>query len=370
LFVTLPPRINNDSEAMRPLPRIVKTTATTIAILILLEGLLALCSHFPAATIGHINSHLLRGTYKFIFNSHVRDTATVLWATYDDQLTYVLPAHLHERLQNIEYDTHVETNQLGLRDDEASLVKPAVIVLGDSYTFGLGVDQQQTYSQVLESLLGRKVLNAGIESYGTAREITSLARLDQSNMQTLVIQYCPNDLFENTTYVENGMVQKPSIDKVPFEAAMANYNAHKRYYPGKYTWLMLKYAKFLYHHKLPSNDEISATTTKHIQYFETILRHMNIAPNTQVIAFAATCDSWCASSHGPEDALFDQATFIQTLKQHFAADSRPFSHSPRFIDLSDVLMPSDFYILDSHWNAGGHRKVAERIAEEITREKD
>jgi len=62
------------------------------------------------------------------------------------------------------------TNSLGLRGKEITLEKPSgykrILVLGDSFTFGLYVSDEETYPAVLEKLLtgqGHKVevINAG-----------------------------------------------------------------------------------------------------------------------------------------------------------------------------------------------------------------
>ena len=64
-------------------------------------------------------------------------------------------------------------NSLGLRGEEVSLEKPAgtqrILVLGDSYTFGVFVEDQETYSAILQQFYqeeGREieVLNAGYAS--------------------------------------------------------------------------------------------------------------------------------------------------------------------------------------------------------------
>ena len=81
-------------------------------------------------------------------------------------------------------------NRLGLRDDEASLRAPAVVVLGDSYAMGWGVAQDETIAEVIERETGLRALNAGIASYGTVREMRLLDRIDTSRLRYLVIQYC------------------------------------------------------------------------------------------------------------------------------------------------------------------------------------
>ena len=74
-----------------------------------------------------------------------------------------------------------------MRDDEESLKAPEVIVLGDSVAMGWGIEQNETMAQQIEAMAGLKVLNAGISSYGTVREMKLLNRLDLSRVKYLVI---------------------------------------------------------------------------------------------------------------------------------------------------------------------------------------
>jgi lysophospholipase L1-like esterase len=78
--------------------------------------------------------------------------------------------------------TKVSTNSFGMRDDEFPLEKPdgniRILVIGDSFTFGLGVDQSTCYSEQLEQILNRQesefiysVLNGGVGGYNTEQEM-------------------------------------------------------------------------------------------------------------------------------------------------------------------------------------------------------
>lgn len=78
-----------------------------------------------------------------------------------------------------------EISKQGLRDREFSHAKPAdvlrVVVLGDSITFGVGVQQEETFSKVMErELAGRfpkkkiEVINAGIWATNTSQQIAWL----------------------------------------------------------------------------------------------------------------------------------------------------------------------------------------------------
>ena len=104
-------------------------------------------------------------------------------------------------------------NSLGVRDDEESLTKPSIVFLGDSFTMGWGVSQTESFPSLIEKATGQRALNAGISSYGTAREIKLLERVDTSNLKYLVIQYCLNDDEENNTFVSNQNQLKVSDEK-------------------------------------------------------------------------------------------------------------------------------------------------------------
>ena len=92
-----------------------------------------------------------------------------------DPLPYSLAPGTRGRLLRDEFDTQVIINAHGYRDDDFALEKPEgterILVLGDSFTFGWGVESDETYSQQLEKILagnhpGRsiEVINAGFAS--------------------------------------------------------------------------------------------------------------------------------------------------------------------------------------------------------------
>ena len=123
-------------------------------------------------------------------------------AQYDEQLTYTLrPGTCN--FSGPEFSNTYHVNSQGLRDDEKSLNAPEVIVIGDSHAMGWGVEQQETFAQIIEARTGLNVLNAAVSSYGTAREVMNLKRLNIDRLRFLVIQYSDNDLLENKVFYEN-----------------------------------------------------------------------------------------------------------------------------------------------------------------------
>lgn len=75
-----------------------------------------------------------------------------------------------------DFDHEVRINSRGLRDREVPYErKPGaarILALGDSFTFGQGVNVEQSWPKVLERRLGggAEVLNAGVSGWGTAQE--------------------------------------------------------------------------------------------------------------------------------------------------------------------------------------------------------
>ncbi len=95
-------------------------------------------------------------------------------------------------------------NQQGIRDGrEFAIPKPAgvyrIAALGDSFTFGMGVEEEDTWPRLLESeLAGRRsteVINFGVMGYDTTQEARLLeTRVPAFQPDLIVIGYCLNDI--------------------------------------------------------------------------------------------------------------------------------------------------------------------------------
>jgi lysophospholipase L1-like esterase len=106
-------------------------------------------------------------------------------------------------------DAPVAVNSIGLRDDEIARPKPngetRVLVLGDSFTFALGVRFEDLYPQQLERRLRAahaprrfQVVNAGIAGYNTRQELIYLIADGLAlEPDLLVVGFYWNDLVGN-----------------------------------------------------------------------------------------------------------------------------------------------------------------------------
>ena len=80
-----------------------------------------------------------------------------------------------------QYDAFARINSRGLRDREIDPARAKgrlrVLCLGDSFTWGQGVGDDETYPKLLErELTGAEAINAGVSAWGTAQELLWLER--------------------------------------------------------------------------------------------------------------------------------------------------------------------------------------------------
>ena len=96
--------------------------------------------------------------------------------TYDEELIYV-PKIGTCRHKNAEFDTTLNFTKNGrlMPKIKNKNTKP-IIVLGDSHAMGWGVNDNKTFSYVLQNLSKASVYNLAVSSYGTVREVIRLEK--------------------------------------------------------------------------------------------------------------------------------------------------------------------------------------------------
>ncbi len=278
---------------------------------------------------------------------------------YDANLYYKLHPSNTCTFSNMEFSNKIISNKAGLRDDDASLVQPEIISLGDSYTLGWGVEQNENYPAQLESITGKKVLNAGMSSFGTVREMRMLSQLDTSNLKYITIQYCANDLDENEAYIKNNSQLKIS-SRASYDSLITKFKWGKVYFPGKYFLTTVRFfvkekIKDILGRKDPTNPAY-ADPQKSAKLFLDILK-------TSPINFSKTkliiVDMNEYENEHPD--------FINAVN-NFLSDGTygaHFRNNLQTIDITKLLDKNDYYLLDGHLKPAAHQKVAAAIKELI-----
>lgn len=246
-----------------------------------------------------------------------------------------------------EFTVHYAVNRQGLRDDEASLHDPAIVVVGDSYAMGWGVAQEDSFAEVMSRDLGVRVLNAGISSYDTARELALADRLGLRSHRALVIQYCGNDDGPNRTYVDEGRLDVHSEED--FTADLLWSESMRRRYFGKH---LVTIATRLFTGLSERGGSTLEAPSSAYYFLETLLRHEASFAGKAVVVVAEGLS-----------------------RVRFIEEARALITDPRYATLATTVTFSDpaldpqrdFFPLDGHLNERGHALEAAGIERELTR---
>jgi len=249
---------------------------------------------------------------------------------YDNDLIFK-PRHGSCRFNNTEFKTELNFSDKGrvhntnikLNNKEIK----GIAVLGDSHAMGWGVNDDETFSYILEKKIKRPVYNLAVSGYATNREIM---RLQKSNLidkiDTVIIQYCNNDYQENIYFSENQSRNNYS----KFEKMHSNnFSFFKRLRKGaRYAVTVpLKYSE----KKLDWKEEEDS--------FLKILNNYNFLKTKKIIVIY---------SNGHE-IYYD----------NFRLNNNTDIKNMYFIDVD--YEKKDFFLIDGHLNKQGHIKVADRL---------
>jgi hypothetical protein len=130
---------------------------------------------------------------------------------YHPVLGRVLKKGYSGRIKQSVIDFKVKFNSKGLRDREFEYEKPEsiirILVLGDSFTYGYGVENKEAYPKVLERILKQhnknniEVLNAGVSGWGTWQEKEFLKTTGiKYEPDIILVGYYLNDVFDTQSF--------------------------------------------------------------------------------------------------------------------------------------------------------------------------
>ena len=115
---------------------------------------------------------------------------------HDALLGWIFPPRSQGEFESDLHPTPVETNSLGVRGPESDLGDSArltILVLGDSYAFGWGVEEREGFPRQIERLSeergGRsvRVINGGIPGYGVHQQARMLAHVRSRTRVDVVV---------------------------------------------------------------------------------------------------------------------------------------------------------------------------------------
>lgn len=235
-----------------------------------------------------------------------------------------------------------ENRRLNTIDDKISYDQNIISVLGDSFAMGWGVNDDETFSYHLQKLMDKKVINLGVSSYGTIREIKKL-KLNQfyNQVDTVIIQYHLNDIYENIDLDINKVYLKKDYDEY-FQDQKNNLN-FSNYIFKNYK----KSLRLLFTHL---NDIIfkeknmeKYNLTEHLNKLDDIINKNINDPKKEVIIFLIKEPHQILLYHNDKEFKNFKFFIIEANKEHF-------------------------FIVDDHLNALGHKFVSEKLFDYLSQQ--
>ena len=285
---------------------------------------------------------------------------------FDHELGWIHKASAHRYPMGDGASYLINIDPLGLRGrpHDLSSDRRRVLVLGDSFTEGFQVSNDEVVSSVWEQLRpDLAVLNSGVSGYSTLQEIMLAHRLEPIiHPDVVVMMVCGlNDLTDNIMPFEFSIGPRPYVD-ASLRRHLPDWDAFTPLLlpvPGA-RWLHThSFAAYAVYRRLVPTLHGDGTSYHEDwrrrvpepiewQVMENLLA--GFAPGRRLIVVAVP-------SQG--DVVSGDRTFATRLGEIAARIGVP------FVDLQPDFRAEDYLESDHHWNAAGHTVAARRLAAAI-----
>jgi len=281
---------------------------------------------------------------------------------YDPHLLY-RPRNGVFAFDNYEFRTTINSID-GQRRNPYLKTAPEIIILGDSFAQGWGVNDQDTVASALTRDFGLGAVSSGVSSYNTARELYSFRRAVARGIiprpSNLVIFYCTNDYTENVHFLDHG-IKTYTPEDYEAQVARAKDNTTKRSLlvgplthhveslrNGYRKWMTMTKRGLDYGNLYDPDPPVSSA--EQVRAFKAILEaNLDLIGDMQVTVVAFK--GWGGKDEiGPALAAMPRLTNNRQI--HVIINTVP---------------NSGYFPLDGHLNERGSRQLAKLIAEQITR---
>ncbi len=281
------------------------------------------------------------------------------------------------------------TNSLGIRGPHLAEKKSGerrVLALGDSFTLGMQVDDDETFSALLDQAMGDtvRILNAGVPGYGTEQAIGLMKRLVPITKADAVLLtvYSGNDLRDNARWaVSPGMptTPPPVVAPPPQRSSLTKFiGKHSR---------IVAYALLYSDLKRQSDDfrieefrdevapfadrdalnPLMPPTKAAMARFADACRDLQVTCGVALIPPAYVIhESRRASTFEAFGLTYDPAQIVRPGQAILGSVRKPITT----IDLTEALKlhadEQPYLVFDPHFSAAGHRIAASALKPFVT----
>lgn len=277
-----------------------------------------------------------------------------------------------------QFRTVVRINEKGLRDREHLYEREddieRILVLGDSFAWGYGVEESERFSQLLEKSLDVEVINAGVSGYSTDQELLWY-RNEGIKYETdlVILVLAGNDVGDNDRQLVNNIYYKPRFVIEEGQLVSIGYPVPKTSPQGRFTYSLSQRSALAYflvqrYFDIRSfygnlrvkagnaNAPESSTSSDHhaLELTIALLDEIKATAESKKSGFMIVAtDRWW---NGPSGATY--AHFISSMqKEEFLI--LDVEAMPGFYP-AEMLIPND-----GHWSREGHKFVADQIKDFI-----
>ena len=308
--------------------------------------------------------------FKALYVSPERDR---FWK-YDSLLGWAHEPGQEGIFETPQFRTVVRINEKGLRDRQHSYERQndteRVLVLGDSFAWGYGVEESERFSQLLEKSLDVEVINAGVSGYSTDQELLWYRNEGIKYDNDLVILVLAgNDVGDNDREIVSTIYYKPRFVLEKGQLVLKGYPIPKTSPQGRFVYSLSKRSALAYflvqryfdllslYSKIKVNSDLAnspgsgiSAKSEPFKLTTALMDEMrNIAASRKAKFMVVATDRWWNS---PSRETYKD--FINTLRAEgflvLDVESMP------GFDPEVMLIPDD-----GHWNQAGHKFVAEQI---------
>jgi len=268
-----------------------------------------------------------------------------------------------------DYDIAIHTNSAGMRGLreyplERVPGKRRILMLGDSFAFGYGVEDEQVVSAVLEDLLNAssagsaEVLNLAVSGFGQAEELVTWQAVGQNYQPDVVVIFYFNNDIGNNAVAElfvaeaDGRITRTGKDYLPgsrLQEAMFRIPPIRWLFEHSETWNLVRnrLSSLVQRSMLKSQGmaQFDEATPKAVTLTRSLLRELV----AQVRAAGAE----------PVIVVIPDG---RTMSSNFPMSTAEVaSLGATLLDAGTFVTPEDYYSTDSHWRPSAHRKAAEQL---------
>lgn len=239
---------------------------------------------------------------------------------------------------------------------QAETTARRIFLIGDSFTFGQGIDEQYTFAQVLEDSLRKKhldvdVVNLGVPGFGTMRSYNRLIKYVEllGRPDMVIYTFIPNDpvdIIAGHKVVVNGI----RVGVHHRNKELLSYLGHINHNSRLAGFVLTKLYPFY-------NPRVAKTK---------ILKAQDVPIETRedftaAVKYLAKMRDWAKVNQVKFVVLIgSDSEYSEPLHRFLAQDGTAVLEAEHFFDRYNPSKES-LYLKEGHWNALGHASVAQGL---------